>query len=159
MKSPIQKPIRTLLGILSSLSGRIASCFCQPLSFFTRDSQKLLVVAIYSEIKSRNCQDLVKILSFITDIWKSQGFLSLHKARKIYKRVSFLLLSGSFLVQSQLYNVREIICATSFSRYCGIFEGVNDCLSDVSLHLSLCSGQLKHLLAQSQRSGVREWYL
>ena len=35
--------------------------FCQSFSCFTRDNQKSLVVAIYSQIKLRNCKDLVKI--------------------------------------------------------------------------------------------------
>ena len=52
--------------------GLIACTFCQPLSCFTRDSQKSLVVAIYSPIKSRSCQDIIKILSFITDIVKAR---------------------------------------------------------------------------------------
>ena len=49
------------LGNFAGFFGRNALCFCQSLSCFSRDSQKLLVVAIYSQIKSRNCQDLVKI--------------------------------------------------------------------------------------------------
>ena len=57
----IQKPIKTSLGNFTSLSGRIALCFSQSLSCSTRDSQKTLGVAIYSQIKSKNCQDLVKI--------------------------------------------------------------------------------------------------
>ena len=51
----IQKPIKMLLRNFASFSGHIALCFCKSLSCFTRDSQKSLVVAIYSQIKSRNC--------------------------------------------------------------------------------------------------------
>ena len=58
----IQKQIKMSLGNFADFFGRNALCFFQSLSCFSRDSQKLLVVgAIYSQIKSRNCQDLVKI--------------------------------------------------------------------------------------------------
>ena len=72
MKLLIQNPIKMLLGNFASFSGRIVSCFCQLLSCFTRDNQKSLVVAIYSRMKSRNGQDLVKIQSVIPDILKSR---------------------------------------------------------------------------------------
>ena len=55
----IQKPIKTLLRNFGSFSGHIASCFCQSLSYFTRDSQESPVVAIYNQIKSRNSQNFV----------------------------------------------------------------------------------------------------
>ena len=55
----IQKPIKTSLENFASFSGRIASCFCQSLICFTRDSQGSLVAAIYNQIKSRNSQNLV----------------------------------------------------------------------------------------------------
>ena len=45
----------------ASLSGWTALCFCQSLSCFTIDSQKPFVVPIYSQIKSRNYQNLVKM--------------------------------------------------------------------------------------------------
>ena len=57
----IQKPIKTSLGNFANFSGCIASFFCQSLSCFTRERQKSLVVAIYSQIKSRNYQNLVRI--------------------------------------------------------------------------------------------------
>ena len=61
MEFCIQKPVKTSLGNFANFSGHIALCFSQSLSCFNRDSQKSLVAAVYSQIKSRNCQDLVKI--------------------------------------------------------------------------------------------------
>ena len=89
-KLPIQKPIKTPLGNFATFFGRIASCFCQSLSRFTKGSQKSLVVAIYSEIKSRNCQDLVKVESFITDILKSRFFIIAQSPKGLQKSKLFV---------------------------------------------------------------------
>ena len=57
-----------------NLFWRIGSCFCKSLSCFIRSIsiQKSLAVAIYYQIKSRNCQRLVKIYSLLTDILQSR---------------------------------------------------------------------------------------
>ena len=62
--------------------------------------KKSLVVAIYNQIKSRNCQDLVKIYSFTTDILKSRLFVfwSFHTARKVYKTVTKGLQNSNLFV-------------------------------------------------------------
>ena len=61
MERLIQKQMNMSSGNFASFSGRIASCFFQSLSCFTRDRQKSLAVAIYNQTKSRNCQNFVKI--------------------------------------------------------------------------------------------------
>ena len=101
----VQKPIKTSLGNFASFSGRIASCFCQSLSCFTRDGQESLVVAIYNQVKSRNSRNLfvyywhfkVKVISF----------LSLHTARKVYKALGTSLTSFHFAktFAENLFNV------------------------------------------------------
>ena len=53
------------------------------------------------------------------------SFLSLHKARRIYKTVSCLFPSRSFSAQSQIHNVRETF-RTFFSSCCVTLERVND---------------------------------
>ena len=145
-------------GNFASFSGGIALCFCQPLSCFTRDSQKSLVVAIYSQTKSRNCQNLVVYYWHFKV--KVISFLSLYKAWKVYKTVSCLLPSRSFPAQGQLYNIRETIFRMFFSCCCGIFEQVNDwfvvwCLILPVIIFWLIFHQYRHLLAQTQHGGVR----
>ena len=98
--------------------------FCKSLSYFTRDSQESLVVAIYNQIKSRNSQNLVVYYWHFKV--KVISFLSLCTARKVYKTVSRLLPSRNFPAQSQLHSVREMIFRMFFSLCCGVFERVND---------------------------------
>ena len=61
MKLLIQKAMKTSLGNFASFPGHIALCFNQLLSCLATDSQKSLVVAIYSQTTSKYCTDLVKI--------------------------------------------------------------------------------------------------
>ena len=46
--------------------------FLPVVMLLNKRQSEITKVAIYSQIKSRNCQDLVKIQSFITDILKSR---------------------------------------------------------------------------------------
>ena len=132
--------------------------FCQSFSCFTRDNQKSLVVAIYSQIKKRFSQNLVVYYWHFKVMFIS--FLSLHTARKVYKIVSCLLLRRNFPAQSQLHNVKESIFGTFFSCCCGIFEWVNGwlvvwCLVSRVIMFWLMFRQYRHLLTQTQHRGVR----
>ena len=70
-----------------------------------------------------------------------------------------MLPSRSFLAQSQPYNMRETIFGTFFSSCCGILEHVNDllvawCLVSPVIMFWLMFPQYRHMLAQTQHSGV-----
>ena len=70
------------------------------------------------------------------------------------------MLSRSFPAQRCLHNVRQTIVRTFLSRCCGIFERVNDwlvvwCLVSPVIMFWLMFRQYRHLLAQTQHSGVR----
>ena len=69
------------------------------------------------------------------------------------------MLSRSFPAQRYLHNVRQTIFGTFLSRCCGIFEPVNDwlvvwCLVSPVIMFWLMFRQHRHLLAQTQHSGV-----
>ena len=90
---------------------------------------------------------------------KDIHFVSLHTAQKVYKPVSCLLLSKSFPAQRYLHNVRQTIFGTFLSCCCAIFEQANDwlvawCLISPVIMFSLMFRQHRHLLTQTQHSGV-----
>ena len=90
---------------------------------------------------------------------KDIHFVSLHTAQKVYKTVSCLLLSKSFPAQRYLHNVWQTIFGTFLSCCCAIFEQANDwlvvwCLISPVIMFSLMFRQHRHLLTQTQHSGV-----
>ena len=123
MERLIQKTIKKPLENFPSFSGRITSCFCQSLNYFTGDNQESLVVANYWQIKSRNCQYVVYSRDFKGNVISAS---LLHTAKNAYKTLSCLSPTRNFPAQSQLHNFRKTVFRTFVLRFWGVFERVQD---------------------------------
>lgn len=123
MERLIQKTIKKPLENFPSFSGRITSCFCQSLNYFTGDNQESLVVANYWQIKSRNCQYVVYSRDFKVNVISVS---LLHTAKNAYKTLSCLSPTRNLPAQSQLHNFRKTVFRTFVLRFWGVFERVHD---------------------------------
>ena len=121
------------------------------LEYFTRGSHKSLAVAIYSQIKSRNCQHLVvyywrfkvKVISF---------FIIVHSPRGVQNSKLFVS-QKKCSCSKQLFNVRKTIFKNFFSHFFSVFEQLNEVW--VVGYLALRAFfQCRCFLVQSQHSSI-----